>query len=334
MKTRLLNMLACPRCLGALTTELAFAEELQEGELRCAACDRRYPVENGIPRFVPRANYADSFGLQWHQFDKTQLDSHSGLDISQSRLEISTGWRWEAMRGKRVLDVGCGAGRFAEIAAQAGAHVVAVDYSGAVDVAKRNLTLYDNVDAVQASVYELPFPPNSFDYVYCLGVLQHTPNPEGAFQALVPQVTPGGRLAVDVYPRMFRNVMWPKYWLRPLTKRMSDRVLLDLVARFAPTLLSMSRVVARIPRVGPFLRYLIPVANYEGTYALTPSQLREWAVLDTFDMLAPEHDHPQSERTLRRWFSRDELVDVEVFRHGHIIGRASKRVRNSQSSFE
>ena len=76
-----------------------------------------------------------------------------------------------------------------------------------------------------------------------------------------------------------------------------------------------------VPAVGRRLRHALPIANYDRLLPLTPAQLREWAVLDTFDMLAPTHDHPQRVETLRAWFDRAGLVDAEVFRDGLVIGR-------------
>ena len=51
-----------------------------------------FPVINGIPRFVPAENYADSFGFQWNIHDKTQLDSYTGFPISHDRVFGVTGW--------------------------------------------------------------------------------------------------------------------------------------------------------------------------------------------------------------------------------------------------
>jgi hypothetical protein len=89
-------------------------------------------------------------------------------------------------------------------------------------------------------------------------------------------------------------------------------------------LLPFSRALARLPLIGPKLRYALPVANYEGVYPLSEHQLREWAVLDTFDMFSPAHDHPQSLRTVRGWLTDARLEDVQVERKGFLVARATK----------
>ena len=82
-----------------------------------------------------------------------------------------------------------------------------------------------------------------------------------------------------------------------------------------------SSAIGKIPVVGKKLRYLIPVSNYEGVYPLSAQQQREWSVLDTFDMLSPKYDQPQTAKILERWFSQAGLKDIEVFRHGVLVGR-------------
>jgi 2-polyprenyl-3-methyl-5-hydroxy-6-metoxy-1,4-benzoquinol methylase len=297
---------------------------LESGEIACVGCTKTYPVIRGIPRFVPLENYAGSFGFQWNRFRQTQLDSVTGTPISRDRLLRFTGWNPEELVGKLVLDVGCGAGRFAEVALSLGARVVAVDYSTAVDACASNLGLQPGLDVVQADIYHLPFAPGTFDFVYCLGVLQHTPDVAGAFSALPPQVKPGGRLAVDVYAKLALNWLWPKYWLRPLTKRLPQDTLFRLVEHAVPVLLPVSEGLRRIPFFGGRLRYLVPVANYRGVFPLSDAQLREWALLDTFDMLSPRYDQPQSAATLRAWFERAGLRDVWAGRLGFVVGRGTR----------
>jgi SAM-dependent methyltransferase len=323
LKRELLRVLRCPECAGQLRLASGSAAELEieAGSLECEACPHEYPIVGFIPRFVAAENYAKTFGFQWNEFRATQLDSHTGLPLSRERFEFSTGVPQAELSGMIVLDAGCGAGRFAEVALNGGAELVAVDYSSAVDACWKNLGPSPRLNVVQADIYRLPFEAGTFDLAYCLGVLQHTPDVARAFRALVEQVRPGGKLAVDVYPRLLLNLLWPKYWLRPFTKRMSARKLMPLVRWMVDTLLPVSLVVGRVPVVGRRLRYAIPVANHEPDFPLSPEQVREWALLNTYDMLAPVHDHPQSAKTLATWFLSAGLSEIEVFRRGHLIGR-------------
>jgi uncharacterized protein YbaR (Trm112 family)/2-polyprenyl-3-methyl-5-hydroxy-6-metoxy-1,4-benzoquinol methylase len=321
MKRDLLEILCCPDCQGVL--RLVRAEEangeIESGELQCTACSHPYPILRSIPRFVPAENYAGNFGFQWNRFRKTQLDSTTGVPISRERFFFSTEWKPEELRGKRVLDVGCGAGRFAEVTLSTGARLVAVDYSSAVDACYANLGPNERLDVVQGDIYKLPFKRGCFDFVYCLGVLQHTPDVRRSFMSLPEQAKSGGKIAVDVYAGVFLNHLWPKYWIRPITKRMSPQSLLRWVERFVPFMLPLSTMLAKVPVVGRRLRYAVPVANHAPDYPqLSPAQIKEWAVLNTFDMLGPKYDQPQSAETVDRWFRDAGLREVKVFRKGHL----------------
>src|SRR5208337_3717658 len=69
----------------------------------------------------------------------------------------------------------CGMGRFADVATRWGAHVVGIDLSLAAEVAARNLA-GRKATILQADVFHLPFVPESFDFIYSIGVLHHTPD--------------------------------------------------------------------------------------------------------------------------------------------------------------
>lgn len=326
MKTELLELLRCPKTGQRLNLEGGNnnAQEIEAGWLVSEDGQHRYPIRNGIPRFVPESNYADNFGMQWNHFSRTQLDSFSGHPITADRFWKATGWRPEDMKGQWVLDVGCGAGRFAEVALKAGARLVALDYSSAVDACYANLKHHPNLHVVQGDIYALPFGPGEFPLVYSLGVLQHTPDVAAAFSALPPMVRKGGRLCVDYYWKRFRTMLHTKYLLRPITKRMQQPRLFALLERWVPGLLSVSRALGRVPLLGRFLSRLIPVANYTGIYPLTDQQLREWALLDTFDMLAPAYDSPQTSTTAKAWMEGAGMLDVEVLHAGHLVARGFK----------
>lgn len=304
--------------------------EIEKGILTCNTCGESYPIVRYIPRFVSMENYATNFGLQWNRFRKTQLDSHSGYPISRDRFVNETGvTSADSICNKVILDAGCGAGRFAEIALSFGAQVVAIDYSTAVDACRKNLHAYNNLHIVQADIYHLPFVPKSFDFVYSLGVLQHTPDVRKTFASLVDQIKLGGQITVDLYLKQWINVLLPKYWLRPLTKYISNELLFRLVELMVPFFLPISICLGRVPFVGRKLRHIIPVANYDGIFPLNLTQIREWAILDTYDMLAPKYDQPQTAETLREWFLEMGLQGFEIFRQGVLVGRGYYRNESS-----
>lgn len=324
MNDSLLPILRCPASGQRLRRSDDTAPDAESGWLVSEDGQHRHPIRGGIPRFVPASNYADNFGMQWNHFARTQLDSHSGHAISAERFWGATGWKPAVMAGKWVLDIGCGSGRFAEVALSSGANVVALDYSSAVDACLANLRQHPRLHVVQGDAFALPFAQGSFDFVYSLGVLQHTPDPHRAFASLPPMLAPGGRLCVDYYERSIGALLHPKYLLRPVTKRMPKPVLFSALERVVPVLLPISRAAARVPLLGRGLQRLVPVANDEGNLPLTPTQLREWSLLDTFDWLAPEYDNPQSEPTARQWMQQAGMGQVEVLRVGHLVARGVK----------
>lgn len=295
MKTNLLEILACPGCGAELNLHTPSRNDLGEvisGELICSGCGDSFRIVHGIPRFVESHPANSSFGFQWNSFRKEQLDSANGAGLSASRLWSETGWEPNAMQGRKVLDVGCGAGRFLEVAAASGCSVIGVDVSNAIDAAAATVACLENVDLVQADVYRLPFRPGSFDDCYFIGVAQHTPDPSAAIRAIPRVLKPGGRMAVSMYERRPWTLLNGKYLLRPLTKRLNKQVLLGAIKVTMPLLFPLTEVLFRIPKMGRAFTFLIPVANYVHLTTLTWRQRYDLAVLDTFDRLAPQFDHP------------------------------------------
>jgi len=330
MKTELLSRLRCPQSGQTLSLDLCTVVrtscgEIDSGWLVSENGHYRYPINGGIPRFVPESNYADNFGMQWNHFSKTQLDSHSGHPISAERFWKATGWRPEDLHGQWVLDVGCGSGRFAEVALSAGAKVVALDYSSAVNACYANLRHHPDLHVVQGDIYALPFMSGAFTFVYCLGVLQHTPDVAYAFSALPSMVAVGGRLCVESYERSLKMWLLPRYWLRPFTRRVPKEKLFAILERIVPFLLQLSRSLGRIPLVGKFVKRLVPVANDEDIFPLSEEQLREWSLLDTFDWFSPEYDQPQTASAMMGWFEKAGLVDIEVKKIVLLTGRGRKQ---------
>jgi SAM-dependent methyltransferase len=312
---RWLGWLECPRCRHSVV--------LQEPPtaLVCSACGRGFPIVNGVIRFVDREHYAGSFGLQWNAHRRTQLDSYTGLPLSRTRLFQVSGWA-EDLRGQTILEAGSGAGRFTEVLVSTGADVLSFDLSAAVEANYANNGQHPNLCLMQADMSAIPVRPRSMDKVLCLGVLQHTPDPAVAFRSLTEYVRPGGELVVDVYAARLRSLISWKYALRPLTKRMDEERLHRLVAAATPPLVPASAMLYRI--LGRTGARLLPIVQY-AHLGLPPPVNRDWAVLDTFDMYAPAHDHPQRLRTVRRWYEEAGFVDVKVaYGPNGVIGRGRR----------
>jgi hypothetical protein len=168
--------------------------------------------------------------------------------------------------------------------------------------------------------------------VFCLGVLQHTPHFEASVRSLVRKAKPGGEIVVDFYCiRGWWTKINGKYLLRPFTRRTNQERLYALVETNAGWLL---RVAQGMNRVGLHsLTRFLPIPDLTTIpKGLTREQLREWVVLDTFDMLSPEYDNPQRIGTVARMFERSgadvsfaEFVDNGTGRAA--VVRATKRAR-------
>ena len=238
MRKKLTELLVCPKCHEALDCQPGLTADdgdIRTGALRCIGCQVSYPIERGIPRFVPTGNYATSFGYQWNRFRQEQIDSLNGTRQSEERLRNETAWDTSWWSGKTVLDAGCGAGRFLEVSSRnRECDVVGVDLSSAIDAAQETVSGRSNVHLVQASIFELPFRPCSFDGVYCIGVIQHTPDPKAAVQSLADVVEGEGRIAVTIYERRWSTMLYSKYWIRPLTRRIKAEWLLNFIKIVMP----------------------------------------------------------------------------------------------------
>lgn len=302
------------RCLNH-GQQLTAASGTQSSELTCeSGC--RVPLVKGIPRFVDSSSYAEGFGLQWKAFSKTQLDSHTGTTISRDRLTRCLGGSLDVLRGKNVLEVGCGAGRFTELMLEAGGCVFACDLSSAVEANYENCDSWPNYFVCQADLRHLPFQPRSFDFVVCLGVIQHTPNPEETIAALTRYVSPGGILIIDHYTHGFPNNFLQRN-LRRLLIRMPAPLAKSLTLGLARALVPLHRLTWHeqrgMWRLRSYLRRTSPLIDY---YELFPElgrqRLSEWSVLDTHDFLTDYYKHARTTEEIEASLRSCGLVDIEV----------------------
>lgn len=113
-----------------------------------------------------------------------------------------------------VLDAGCGTGEYALWFASEGARVTGIDLSGASLEEARSYADEHGLDRAtfeRRSVLDTGFESGRFDFVYCTGVLHHTPAPRRGFRELCRLVRPGGKMLVSLYNRagfLPREIRW------------------------------------------------------------------------------------------------------------------------------
>jgi SAM-dependent methyltransferase len=297
-------ILRCLSCGSKLESD-------QSGGFLCPGCTRVYPNLQGIARFVDAQHYAASFGFQWHRYQKTQLDSDKDKDElreSERHFLAKTALRPEDLKGKLVLDVGCGMGRFAEVATRWGARVVGVDLSAAAEVAAKNLADRDFA-AFQADVFALPFAPESFDVIYSIGVLHHTPDCEAAVKALDKYLKPGGLLVVWLYSGYNKWYRFSDFWRR-YTHKVKPETLHGILKVAVPFFYNLNQGLQRVPLLGRpaagIVHHVFPVNRQKNPEA---------RMLDTFDWYSPKY---QSKHTYEQVFKWYEAMGMEDMRVGEI----------------
>lgn len=287
----LAEFLQCPSCGLSLT--------LTSDVFTCDGCGLEAPVVRDIARFVGSEAYAESFGYQWGTFRTTQLDRESE-DESAVTFREKTGIDPIDLRGKRVLDVGCGMGRFAEVCARSGAQVIGVDLSAAVEPAAENLREFPDCRIVQADIFDLPFAEETFDVIYSIGVLHHTPDTKEAFLRLPRLLAPGGQIAIWVYSAERQDLLASglKYTYRRITPMLDHKLLLKL-SRAAIPLYSIHTQ----PGIGFVTRKILPTSMHADP---------EWRVLDTFDDYSPRYRWRHTYDEVLSWFAQAKLTEIET----------------------
>lgn len=271
-----------------------------------------FVIKNGIARFVDPDNYANAFGKQWNFFRETQLDKFNKTTITTDRFFEDTKWTKAELKGKRILEVGSGAGRFTSVLLGLGCEVHSIDYSNAVEANYGNNGPHKNLFLYQADIYHLPFKDETFDYVFCFGVLQHTPDVYLSFKSLIRFLKKSGKIAVDVYPLEFRTLLMPKYYYRSITKRINTDILFKFIHWYVPKVFPISSFLIKTKIFRYISGVIFPIANYTNQLPLNTKQLMEWSILDTFDMLSPAYDKPQRLSVLRKWFLKNNLQIIHL----------------------
>jgi len=169
-----------------------------------------------------------SFGDEWSRYDQSSMSYSEASEIFMEYFSI---FPWDMLPSNPVgFDMGCGSGRWAKFVAPKVGRLNCIDPSSALDIARRNLIDFKNVEYIKASVSESGIPINSQDFGYSLGVLHHVPDTESAINSCVSILKSGAPLLVYLY-YAFDN----RGWVYRLLWRASDlvrRIICKLPSRF------------------------------------------------------------------------------------------------------
>lgn len=265
-----------------------------------------------------------TYALQWNRYrivrpeeDQATFRNRVGLDPA-------------ALAGLRVLDAGCGMGRYLRIASGGGALVVGIDVSEAVLAAREVAGEAENVAVVRGDLLRPPFGPEMFDHIYSLGVLDHTPDPRRAFLALARLLRPGGRIAIWVYARerpIVERVMGAH-------RRISRSLPVPVVERLSRWLAPVGGLKRRMMGSRWRLVKRAGVALHLLTIGVSMHPDPEVRVCDTLDWYAPRYASHHTLDEVVGWFREAGLVEItnldegQVYFHegqGHGINVAGRR---------
>jgi SAM-dependent methyltransferase len=205
-----------------------------------------------------------------------------------------------------VLDAGCGGGRYSFVAGSAGADVISVDISSAVNKAAQLCASLPNVHVLQANLMKLPLPEQSFDRIFSIGVLHHTPDTRAAFDALVPLLKPGGRISIWLYPKWdgLRETM-NSFW-RGITTHLPHACIHAFSVATSP----VGRIRGRVYESGPkwLSRALWQTDKLMPGISNHPDPRQR--VCDTFDWFTPQYQWHHTDDEVSGWFEAAGLVNV------------------------
>ncbi len=242
-----------------------------------------------------------TYSLQWNRFRIVRPEE------DRATFRNRTGLAPADLEGKAVLDGGCGMGRYLRVAAEGKPGLlVGLDLSEAVRAARDLTEGLSGVALVRGDLLRPPFDSGTFDHIYSLGVLDHTPDPRSAFLALAGLLKPGGRIVVWVYPKEKPRLERVINAHRAVSTRLPLPVLVGLSRLMAPVgglkrrlLASRNRLVAK---AGVALNVL--------TIGVSMHPDPEVRVCDTLDWYAPKYLSRHTAEEVRGWFADAGLVDL------------------------
>ena len=316
MKTSLLDYICCPECLNSfkLVSYDSEKEEIFNGKLVCENCNIQFPISDGIPVILDEVgqmvNTQEAFSKQWRLQSKGKLerDTIYGKSESDELNEFKNTFDitdWNELKGKLILDAGCGSGRLTSNVAKVAtdATVIGIDISDGARVAYQYSKRSPNYHIVQCDIKRLPFKRKFFDFIWSQGVIHHTQNTYYSFKKLLEALSLKGKIYILVYPnyifgpyRFIRDILWKPY----LIPKSFLLLLCWIIALPMYFVFTLREIIRRGKRK-------------------SKTTLRTF-VFALFDNLAPEFQHRHSKKEVSDWFINNKINDYRFVDDVGIVG--------------
>lgn len=154
-------------------------------------------------------NTVEGFGDEWSRFDQSDLPEDEQKLLFDEYFSV---FPWENISKESVgFDLGCGSGRWAKSVAPKVRKLICIDPSSALDIAKKNLSNFDNCEFQSTTVDDISIDNNSMDFGYSLGVLHHVPNTEMGIKQCVEKLKKGAPLLLYLYYRFDNRPFWFRF---------------------------------------------------------------------------------------------------------------------------
>ncbi len=173
-----------------------------KGHLLSKPSMRKIPIINDIPNFeiIEKESHPqkETYDFWWNESHKThKYNEESNKEIFFRTIKVEE----KKFHGSKVLDLGCGNGRFSDIVSKFNPSLLVLfDISDGIfdaySKAKKNCS---NVVAIKGNILSLPLKNNFFDIVYSWGVLHHTGNTRLSFSLASKLLNAEGSLGIYVY---------------------------------------------------------------------------------------------------------------------------------------
>lgn len=210
MKLELLEKLSC--CYDNSSLELQsdvdLKGEINAGRLVCPTCKNAFPIIDGIPRVFQSEmsdivkSTVENFEFEWKSFSGYfDFNNDEFIDLIKPFFDQSY------LKGKSVLDAGCGSGMYSRFFGVYGAtDVTLLDLSGAIEVAKQNIK-DPRYEFIQGDIINAPLKESTFDFILSKGVIHHLSDPYKGFCKLFSLLKDGGAILFWVYGKENNNLL-------------------------------------------------------------------------------------------------------------------------------